>query len=285
MFRLFKGIEIMKKIKAYKVFNPDWTCRNFQYEVGKTYKHSGKIEMCKSGFHACEKAVDCFDYYKFDNKNKCAEVELSGEILDNGEDKICASKIKILREILWSEMLELCNVGTGNTGLKNSGDRNSGNRNSGDSNSGDRNSGDSNSGNWNSGYRNSGYSNSGNWNSGNLNSGNLNTIESPLRIFNKLTKVKRKDIIYPDYFYFDLNVWVKQTNMTDEEKEDYYWYKTTEGYLKKIGYKEAWKQSFEKTTKEDVAKTLKLPNFNYKIFEEISGITKKMIQGKLKEGD
>ena len=25
-------------MKGYKVFNPDWTCRNFQYEVGKTYE-------------------------------------------------------------------------------------------------------------------------------------------------------------------------------------------------------------------------------------------------------
>ena len=69
--------------------------------------------------------------------------------------------------------------------------------------------------------------------------------------------------------------------MTDEEKEEFGWYKTTEGYLKKIGYKEAWIKSFNDASKEDVAKTLKLPNFNYKIFEEVSGITKKMIQEKL----
>lgn len=25
-------------IKGYKVFNPDWTCRDFQYEVGKTFE-------------------------------------------------------------------------------------------------------------------------------------------------------------------------------------------------------------------------------------------------------
>lgn len=25
-------------MKGYKVFNKDWTCRGFQYEVGKTYE-------------------------------------------------------------------------------------------------------------------------------------------------------------------------------------------------------------------------------------------------------
>lgn len=24
-------------MKAYKVFNPDWTCKGFQYEIGKRY--------------------------------------------------------------------------------------------------------------------------------------------------------------------------------------------------------------------------------------------------------
>ena len=102
-----------------------------------------------------------------------------------------------------------------------------------------------------------------------------------LRIFNKETKKKIEDISFPSYFYFDLNVWISVSDMTAKEKTEYYWYKTTEGYLKKGDYKEAWKLSFENATKEDVAKTLKLPNFKYKIFEEISGITKKMITDKL----
>lgn len=46
------------KVIAYKGFNPDWTCNPngvaFQYEVGKTYTHDGKVEACASGFHACE---------------------------------------------------------------------------------------------------------------------------------------------------------------------------------------------------------------------------------------
>ena len=57
-------------MRGYKVFNNDWTCRDFQYEVGKTYKHDGKISLCGSGFHFCEKAVDCFNYYGFSSENK-----------------------------------------------------------------------------------------------------------------------------------------------------------------------------------------------------------------------
>ena len=40
-------------IKGFKVFNPDWTCRGFKYEVGKTFVHNGNIEMCGSGFNFC----------------------------------------------------------------------------------------------------------------------------------------------------------------------------------------------------------------------------------------
>ena len=62
-------------VKGYKVFNPDWTCRDFQYKVGETYEHDGDIELCGSGFHFCLKAIDCFNYYMFDSDNRVAEVE------------------------------------------------------------------------------------------------------------------------------------------------------------------------------------------------------------------
>jgi hypothetical protein len=164
------------KIKAYKVFNHDWTCRGFQYEIGKKYVHKGEIILCGSGFHACPSVADCFSYYDFDPNNKIAEVTLSGRILGQGDgDKLCASVITIERELTWEEMLKLANSGAGNTGLRNSGDSNSGNRNSGYGNSGNSNSGDSNSGNRNSGNSNSGYGNSGNSNSGNRNSGDSNS--------------------------------------------------------------------------------------------------------------
>jgi hypothetical protein len=166
-------------IKGYKVFNPDWTCRGFQYEVGKTFKHDGNIEMCGAGFHFCQKVSDCFNYYGFDSNNKVAEVEAIGNVETEG-DKSVTDEIVILRELTWHEVLDLANTGKDCTGNRNSGNWNSGNRNSGDCNSGNRNSGDwnsgdCNSGNWNSGNRNSGNRNSGNWNSGNRNSGNCNS--------------------------------------------------------------------------------------------------------------
>ena len=44
-------------MKAYKVFNPDWTCRGSQYKVGETYTLEGELEICSSGFHACKNAL------------------------------------------------------------------------------------------------------------------------------------------------------------------------------------------------------------------------------------
>ena len=166
-------------MKGYKVFNPDWTCNDFQYKVGKTFEMEGEVIMCRRGFHFCKKATDCFEYYSFDSKNKVAEVEALGDVETEG-NKSCTNKIHIIRELSWYEVLDLVNTGAGNTGIINSGDRNSGNinsgdRNSGNINSGDMNSGDMNSGDWNSGNRNSGYRNSGDMNSGDMNSGDRNS--------------------------------------------------------------------------------------------------------------
>lgn len=169
------------KVKGYKVFNADWTCRGFQYVVGETFEEDVIPSCCNKGFHFCTKAADCFNYYRFNPDNKVAEVEAIGEINTSPVDsKCCTNKIRIVRELSWDEVLEIVNIGKGCTGLRNSGDhnsghRNSGNYNSGNSNSGEYNSGEYNSGNWNSGNCNSGDYNNGNWNSGNWNSGDYNS--------------------------------------------------------------------------------------------------------------
>lgn len=84
-------------IKAYKGFNKDLKCRGFQYEIGKEYKHDGKVKTCKSGFHACENPLDVLEYYS-DIDCRFCEVEQSGE-LSQETNKIASSEIKIVSEI------------------------------------------------------------------------------------------------------------------------------------------------------------------------------------------
>jgi len=164
----------MEGTKGFKVFNPDWTCRGFQYEVGKTYEENVKPSICGRGFHFCKQAKDCFNYYTFDPNNKVAEVIALGEVVEE-RDKCCTNKIHIVREISWEELLSIVNTGKACTGISNGGNRNSGDWNSGDCNSGDCNSGHENSGDYNSGKYNSGNRNSGDWNSGDCNSGDWNS--------------------------------------------------------------------------------------------------------------
>ena len=83
-------------MKAYKGFNPDMTCRGFQYEEGKEYTHDGEVKCCEGGFHACEYPLDCFDYYA-PADSVYHEVELSGTIDKEGQSdsKVTAQKIKV----------------------------------------------------------------------------------------------------------------------------------------------------------------------------------------------
>ena len=174
----------MSEVKGYKVFNPDWTCRGFQYEVGKIFEEDVKPSCCDRGFHFCKKAADCFSYYSFNSKNKVAEVIALGEVDTDGK-KSCTNKIQIVREIPWQELLTIvnigkdctgfCNTGNRNTGNCNTGDCNTGNRNTGDCNTGNRNTGNRNTGDWNTGDCNTGDCNTGDCNTGNRNTGNRNT--------------------------------------------------------------------------------------------------------------
>ena len=299
-------------IKGYKVFNPDWTCRDFQYEVGKTFVEDVTPALCERGFHFCKKAVNCFNYYAFDPNNKVAEVIALGEVVAKG-DKLCTNKIQIVREIPWTEVLEIVNLGKKCAGYRNTGGNNSGNWNTGDFNSGNRNSGDCNTGEWNSGdfnsgYRNTGFNNSGDWNSGDYNIGNcnsgdwnkcnfssgcFNTVEQKIYMFNKPSEWTYKDwrnsmaccILSRTAKSI---VYISWEDMSDEEKASHPEAKITGGYLKNLdspdciktvdGYLEkptspeyAMDWWHELSADEKMAIT-SLPNFDKKVFKEITGI-------------
>ena len=87
-----------QKIKAYKAFDKDLSCRGFKYEVGKEYEETGYIKACEKGFHACPYPLDVFGYYPPAGARFC-EVEQSGKIDDSESNKVCSSKIRIGAEL------------------------------------------------------------------------------------------------------------------------------------------------------------------------------------------
>ena len=290
------------KVKGYKVFNPDWTCRGKQYSCPGNFEEDVTLSVCNSGMHFCKKASDCFNYYQFDPNNHVAEVVARGNVVEDG-DKCATDKLEIIREIPWAELLEIVNTGKwctgyGNSGNRNSGDcnsgywnsgnRNSGNWNSGDCNSGNRNSDDHNSGDYNSGNRNSGYWNSGDHNSGNRNSGDwnktdfsngcFNTVEPKIYLFNKPSSWTYRNWLGSKARYLmkqiqgDIFEWVRLRNMTDDEKTAHPESETTGGYLKKLNNSESaaiWWRSLDQRQKNII---MSIPNFDKAIFKEITGI-------------
>ena len=120
---------------------------------------------------------------------------------------------------------------------------------------------------------NSGSHNSGWYNSGNYNSGFFNSDEPYVRMFNKMTKKKMNEINIPSWCNLNLTVWVSHDTATEKEKEEHKTeIKTSGGFLKTLDYKEAWRVAWDKASKEEHKELLKLPNWNNKVFEEITGI-------------
>ena len=180
-------------IKGFKVFNPEWVCRNKEYTCPGRFREEGELEVCGHGMHFCLNAADCFKYYDFDQNNHVAEIIAHGKVVYD-DDKCCTDDIEIVREIQWDEVLRivnagknctgLCNTGHCNTGHYNTGDCNTGDYNTGNRNTGHYNTGDCNTGDYNTGNRNTGHYNTGDCNTGHCNTGDYNTSSFNTGCFN-----------------------------------------------------------------------------------------------------
>lgn len=234
----------MSEVKGFKVFNPDWTCRGSQFEVGKIFEEDVTPACCDRGFHFCLKASDCFNYYSFNSNNKVAEVTALGEVdYEDNSTKCCTNKIQIVREIPWSELLNIVNEGKNCTGLCNTGD-----------------------------------CNTGDWNKSSFNTGCFMTEEPKIMLFNKPS-----NLTYRDWYNSEArellncmpkNVveWVYSKDMTDEEKAEYPTHETTGGYLKVLDESECgqiWWGSLSDRQK-NIIKAI--PNFDAEIFFQCTGV-------------
>ena len=261
-------------IKGYKVFNSDWTCRGFQYEVGKIFEEDVTPSCCDRGFHFCLKASDCFNYYKFCSDNKVAEVVALGDVdYADANTKCCTNRIRIVREIPWDEVLRIVNEGKDCTGLCNTGNRNTGNRNTGNRNTGDWNTGD-----WNTGDCNTGNRNTGDWNRSSFNAGCFNTEEQKVTMFNKPSDWTYRQWLNSDARYLLNQIpksvveWVCSSDMTDEEKAAHPTHETTGGYLKVLDESECGQLWWDGLNEQQREVIFSLPNFDPDIFEQCTGI-------------
>jgi len=95
-----------KIVAAYKGFDKDLKCREFEYKVGESYIHNRDIEICSSGFHACENPIDVFNYYP--PTSRFCEVILSGKTRrkEDSDSKVVSSEIKIVTEINITEIIK-----------------------------------------------------------------------------------------------------------------------------------------------------------------------------------
>ena len=224
-------------VKGYKVFDPDWTCRGFQYKVGETFVEDVSPSVCNRGFHFCEKAVDCFNYYDFNPENKVAEVLALGEVVTE-DNKSCTNKIQIVREIPWTEVLEIVNTGKGC----------------------------------------SGDCNSGNWNKCDFSNGCFNTTEPKIHLFNKPSEWTYRDWLNSaacrilNRILKDVLEYILWENMSDEEKEAHPEAEITGGYLKELDTSECAVTWWRSLSDNDKSIVTSLPNFDKDIFKEITGV-------------
>jgi len=187
----------------------------------------------------------------------------------------------------------MANTWNRNTWDRNTWDRNTWNSNTWNHNTWNRNTWNHNTWNRNTWDRNTWYHNTWNRNTWNRNTWYLNTVTPKLwLVFNVMTNIE--EIKFPNWFYFDVKskewnyccIWVTVDSMTKDEKESNKTHETIWWYIKVSlvdkDMKTHWRKAFDECKDlEDIRSTFDVPNFDYDIFEEISGISKEDFDTKL----
>ena len=90
--------QLTAPVKGFKVFNPDWTCRDKQYTCPGEIKEDVKPMACSAGMHFCPDLKDCVEYYQNNPNNHCAEVIALGEVVQD-DNKCATNHLQIIREM------------------------------------------------------------------------------------------------------------------------------------------------------------------------------------------
>ncbi|GAC1372595.1 MAG: hypothetical protein NVSMB30_13440 [Hymenobacter sp.] len=215
----------------------DGKCRDLAYVIGQDYTQAAAPVLCKSGFHFCRVANDCFNYYGFKDTNRVFAVEAFGETI-HGDDKSVTNGLRLLRELTWPEVLAAVNQGKHNTGRANSGDLNSGDLNSGVF---------------------------------------CSDTPKTVLFFDRPSTWSLQDFLDSEARWLTeriiLTEWRPWSEMTEAEKQERPRAETAEGYLLTHDYQDACRTWWAALNERERGVITALPNFCPTVFHTITGIT------------
>ncbi len=90
---------------GFKAMNADMTCRDYQFELGKTYQIDNKmpLKLCsEAGFHFCLNFEDVFNYYNWPT-SRVFKIKTEAKVLTE-DNKSITKEITILEEVTIEEI-------------------------------------------------------------------------------------------------------------------------------------------------------------------------------------
>jgi hypothetical protein len=103
-----KAAPAEESIVAFKGFDKNLQCHGgYQFEVGKTFEHKGRVKACSSGFHSCENPFDVLGYYPASEGSRFALVRASGKLSRHaGDSKVASASIHIEAELTYPDFIK-----------------------------------------------------------------------------------------------------------------------------------------------------------------------------------
>lgn len=92
-------------MKAYKGFQKDLTCRDYQYQEG-IINRTSQANCGKNGFHCAEDPLDCLWHYRDWEHSVYYVVEASGDMdEDSFDSKISCTELRLVKKLSLLELL------------------------------------------------------------------------------------------------------------------------------------------------------------------------------------
>lgn len=96
------------EIVGFKGFDLNFKCRDFQFEIGKTYTVEGAARCCENGFHGCPDDLHPLTVFRFypPGKSRYGKVVQSGDVCRREGDKAASTILTVTAEVHLPEIIQ-----------------------------------------------------------------------------------------------------------------------------------------------------------------------------------